>query len=209
MNHTNVFLIRHGETDFNRDHLIQGRGIDKPLNETGRAQAKAIAKLLKPYPVEKVVASSLIRTQQTARLITNGTSEFEYCKDIDEMDFGEIEGQPFNEIRDKIITIHETWMKGNVDFKCPGGGESPKEVFNRADNKIRQVLSGFKGHSIAFVVHGRLIRILLSQWLGYGLPNMHKIKHTNGSVNHLMWDGTTFEPIALNQTHHLEEIFES
>jgi len=201
-----VFFIRHGETDFNKNQLIQGRGIDMPLNQKGRQQAKAVARLLKPYRIDKIIGSSLIRSQETAKLIRNGKTTYEFYEEIDEMDFGEIEGRPFNKIKEKINTIHTKWSEGYVDFKCPGGGESPREVFERANDKILEILKNSKDESIAFVIHGRLIRILLSEWLGHGLPNMHTIQHSNGGVNHLIWDGENFKAVSLNQVHHLKDL---
>jgi probable phosphoglycerate mutase len=57
--------------------------------------------------------------------------------------------------------------------------------------------------TIAVVIHGRLIRILLSEWLGLGLRNMHKIDHQNGSVNQLVYKNGRFEAVYLNKTDHL------
>jgi len=201
-----VFFIRHGETDFNKNQLIQGRGIDMPLNQKGRQQAKAVARLLKPYRIDKIIGSSLIRSQETAKLIRNGKTTFEFYKEIDEMDFGEIEGLPFHQIKEKISTIHSKWTEGYVEFKCPGGGESPREVFERANKKILEILTKSSEESIAFVIHGRLIRILLSEWLGHGLANMHTIQHSNGGVNHLSWDGQKFKAVSLNQVAHLDDL---
>ena len=93
-------------------------------------------------------------------------------------------------------------MEGNVDAEIPGG-ESPRQVFDRAGSKIIEVLENSEEDYIVFLVHGRLIRILLSEFLGKGLKNMHLIKHQNGSINHLIWNGSGFEAVELNKIDHL------
>jgi broad specificity phosphatase PhoE len=68
--HKKLFLIRHGETDYNLNHLMQGRGIDAPLNETGELQALAVAEYLERYDIDHVISSSMLRARQTAGAIS-------------------------------------------------------------------------------------------------------------------------------------------
>jgi probable phosphoglycerate mutase len=79
-------------------------------------------------------------------------------------------------------------------------------VFERADYATRSYINGAKSQTVMIFVHGRLIRILLSEWLGYGLKNMHKVAHQNGAVNQLVMKNGRFEPVYLNKTEHLELI---
>ncbi len=198
----NVFLIRHGETDINRAKQIQGRGIDAPLNELGRRQALEVARALQKHEFDAVVSSSMIRARQTAEPLTRNQSTLLAYPELDEMSFGELEGKDFHLIKEEINLIHEQWSSGNVDHRIRGG-ESPTEVFHRASGKIIELLEELSPANIAFVLHGRLLRILLSEWLGHGLKNMHLIKHANGAINHLRWIDGSFEAIQLNRTDHL------
>lgn len=199
-----LFIVRHGETDVNRAQKIQGRSIDASINETGRKQAEAVDRHLRQYPVRRVVVSSLRRTIETAEpLIKRIGIEPERHAELDEMNFGVLEGQEFPKIRDQISVIHEQWSNGNTSY-APDKGESPEEVFRRASGKALEILSTADEEHIAFILHGRLIRILLSEWLGLGLKNMHRIEHTNGAINHLRWDGQRFEADSLNYTGHLD-----
>jgi probable phosphoglycerate mutase len=200
----NVFLIRHGETDINRAKQIQGRGIDAPLNEIGRRQALEVARALSDHNFDAVVSSSMMRARQTAEpLIKNQRPLLSY-PELDEMSFGELEGRDFHEIKEEINKIHLQWSSGNVDHRIRGG-ESPTEVFHRASAKVLELLDELKPENIAFVLHGRLLRILLSEWLGHGLKNMHLIRHANGAINHLRWIEGRFEEVQLNRTDHLTE----
>lgn len=201
-----VFIIRHGETDNNKFHRLQGRGIDASINQAGEEQANAIAEALEAFPIQKVVTSSLIRTLETATpLIEQSNSKVERYKELDEMSFGDFEGCYFKDVKVQIHEVNEQWMEGNVDAEIPGG-ESPRQVFKRAGAKIIEVLENSEEEYIVFLVHGRLIRILLSEFLEKGLKNMHLIKHQNGSINHLTWNGSGFEAVELNKIDHLSAV---
>ena len=200
-----LFFIRHGETDNNKAGIIQGRSIDAPINDAGRKQADAIREALRPFEIHRVVASGLRRTQETIEpLAKERKLKVEKYPELDEINFGVLEGQSFKEIQGDVMEVHEQWKSGNIQF-APTNGESPQQVFDRANAKVSEVLGTSGDENIVFMIHGRLTRILLSEWLGYGLKNMHKIEHQNGAINHLIWKEGSFEAIELNMTDHLAE----
>lgn len=204
MNHTHLFIARHGETDYNRNGLLQGRGIDASLNETGQSQARLLAEYLSNYEPNSVISSSLKRAWQTASFYGERNNlAIEKNRDLDEMDFGDFEGTAMKEISKELDDLQNGWRNGDISLRVPGG-ESPKEVFDRADFAARSYINGTESGTVMLFIHGRLIRILLSEWLGYGLKNMHKIEHQNGAVNHLIYKKGSFEPVYLNKTDHLE-----
>lgn len=201
-----LFIIRHGETDNNKAHIMQGRSLDASINELGRLQAEAICEALEPYEIDLIVASGLVRTHETAQpLAERRKLQIEKYPELDEIDFGELEGKVFTEVQDLVNKINDEWMSGNVDY-APKNGESPREAFERANTKVEQVLRSTQEESIVFMIHGRLTRILLSEWLGYGLENMHKIEHQNGAINHLTWHDGKFKAVELNKIDHLLEL---
>lgn len=201
-----LFFIRHGETDNNKAGIIQGRSIDASINEVGKKQAEAIKKALRSYDIHRVVASGLRRTHETVQPIAQERGlVIEKYSELDEINFGILEGQSFKEIKGDVLEVQEQWKSGNVQF-APRNGESPQEAFNRANAKVRDVLEATENENIVFMIHGRLTRILLSEWLGYGLKNMHKIEHQNGAINFLNWKRGSFEAVRLNMTDHLAEL---
>ena len=206
MSHIRLFIARHGETDYNRNGLLQGRGIDAPLNETGQSQARHLAEYLSGYESTSILSSSLRRAWQTASFYEEKTDLIlQKNRDLDEMDFGDFEGISMKEISKELDDLQNGWKKGDISLRVPGG-ESPKEVFERADYATRSYINEAESQTVMLFVHGRLIRILLSEWLGYGLKNMHKIAHQNGAVNQLVMKNGRFEPVYLNKTEHLELI---
>lgn len=203
-----IFVIRHGETDNNKAGIIQGRSIDASINQLGKQQAQSICEALKPFEIHKIVASGLRRTHETAQpLAENRNLPIEKYPELEEIDFGILEGKSFKEFEDKIMEVHDEWQSGKVDY-APENGESPRQVFDRANRKVEKVLNSLntEEQGIVFMIHGRLIRILLSEWLGYGLKNMHEIEHQNGAINHLIWENGEFRALELNITEHLLEL---
>ena len=204
MSQIHVFVARHGETEFNRKGMLQGRGIDAPLNKTGRLQAQRLADYLTNYEATSIISSTLTRAWQTASFYEEKTDlNVQKNKGLDEMDFGDFEGVSMKEITRELNDLQNGWKSGDVSRRIPGG-ESPQEVFERADTAARSYINGAGAQTVVLFVHGRLIRVLLSKWLGYGLKNMHKVEHKNGAVNHLILKKGLFEPVYLNKTDHLE-----
>jgi len=202
MNQIRIFIARHGQTDYNRRGLLQGRGIDAPLNETGFKQAELLSSYLNGYSADGLFSSSLVRTWQTAEPLRKA-KDMDIIRetDLDEMDFGEFEGKPYLDAAKELDNIQTFWKRGELDVPIPGG-ESPRQVFNRANSAFHDIVNKFSGTNMVMVLHGRLIRILVSEWLGMGLKNMHKIEHQNAAINQLVYDGS-FRAVYLNKTDHL------
>jgi broad specificity phosphatase PhoE len=197
-----LLIARHGETDFNKKGLLQGRGIDAPLNATGRRQAEQLAGYIGGYETGLIASSSLQRTWQTAEPLSLKTTLTTLQREgLDEMDFGDFEGRPYLDAADELELLKKSWQSGELSVPVPGG-ESPAEVFDRANEEVMALLKGSQADTVVLFLHGRLIRILLSKWLGYGLENMHKIEHQNGAVYQIVYNGR-YRPVYLNKTDHL------
>ncbi len=206
MNSRILFIARHGETGYNKNKLLQGRGINAPLNQTGEEQADLLSGYLSGYPVDYISGSSLRRSLQTAGYLAREMNLSVHSDpDLDEMDFGEFEGKHFSDVEKELKDLQKRWKNGETNLRIPGG-ESPEDVFKRVYGKMNTILRT-NGHScMVFVLHGRLIRILLSGWLGYGLQNMNRITHQNGSVNKLFISSDLSVKIGyLNKTNHLSK----
>lgn len=206
MKETQIYIARHGETEYNRKQRIQGRGIDEPLNKTGHLQARALAEYMQAVGPDKLVSSSLTRARQSAGYVAEYCHlELESYSELDEMNFGILEGKKFNDITEEIEILHKNWNSGKVTY-APENGESPVDVYRRVNQRMQSVLKSNCGKSILFVLHGRLIRIVLSVWLGLGLNRMQEVEHSNAGLNLLTWDGQIFYPKFLNMTSHLKEL---
>lgn len=183
-----LYILRHGQTDYNLNHKIQGRGINAPLNDTGRWQATRVAEVLRKKPLERLYSSGMDRAIQTAEAIeeVKGLQNSPFTE-LDEMDFGRLEGLDYNDDQVELQWMLQEWSKGNGEVRATGG-ESAIEVFERANTKFQELLaSAGPDESLAFVLHGRLIRILMSQWMGLGYEGMSRFAHHNACINYLKW----------------------
>jgi valyl-tRNA synthetase len=148
------FLVRHGETDANKENIVQGQ-LDSPLNDTGRAQAREAAQKLKSEEIDLILSSDRIRAVETANIIGKATgTEVVIDKGFREMHFGITEGMTIEEANSKYG--HFLHRKKPVE-----GGEAFEEV----EKRVLQALHGHrKNHvhkNIAVVAHGGTIVLIL------------------------------------------------
>jgi probable phosphoglycerate mutase len=202
---TNIYIARHGETEYNRTGRIQGRGINESINKNGRKQAQCIARSLQDVEINYIFSSSLNRSVETAQIIGEHLGvPVQSFPELDEMNFGVIEGRPISEIEEHLQDLHHNWRSGNTAFALEQG-ESPDAVLERVISRTDMLTKKHRGKNMLYVLHGRLIRILLAQWLQYGLNKMHQIEHCNGALYHLQLnENEEFEPIFLNKREHLK-----
>ncbi|MBM3132085.1 MAG: histidine phosphatase family protein, partial [Chloroflexi bacterium] len=104
-----LILVRHGQTDWNREYRVQGQA-DPPLNESGKAQAEAIARALKDEPVEAIYSSPLSRAFETARAIDEshhiGIARIDALK---ELNVGDLDGIPYPDIKSRSPDFFRVW----------------------------------------------------------------------------------------------------
>ncbi|HEY0175289.1 MAG TPA: histidine phosphatase family protein, partial [Pedobacter sp.] len=111
-----LYIIRHGETELNKQGIIQGRGIDSDLNDTGRAQAAAFYEHYKNLPFNKVYTSALRRTQQTVKGFIDAGFPWEKHPELDELAWGEMEGKHTSENAvGAFKDMTEKWQAGEYD----------------------------------------------------------------------------------------------
>ena len=202
-----IYLIRHGETDFNRKGAVQGRGIDAGLNETGRKQARAFYEKYRHIPFQRVYISSLKRTYQTALGFIEAGIPFERFEGLDEISWGKAEGVTLEENGYEIFNaLLERWRNGET-FAAMEAGESPEEVAARQSEVIREILARKEEELVLLTMHGRAMRILLSSILGYPLHEMDRFEHTNTCLYILEYDYERgrFELILSNDISHIAE----
>ena len=204
---TMLYLVRHGETDYNRDNVMQGGGIDSPLNATGRAQSEALADRLASVSFDVVYTSPMQRTEETADIVA-GPHEPIPRRRLDalrEMGWGVLEGQGPSEERDALLqSVKADWRNGNFD-RAVDGGESIHDVAARAQNAIDHLMTHEMGNTVLVVTHGRYLRVFLSTLIdGADLYQMHTFGHSNTCVNRVVHRENTFEADLLNCTIHLD-----
>lgn len=207
MAETTLYLVRHGETDYNRNRIMQGRRINSSLNALGRKQAEALARRFEDVPLDAIYTSTLRRALQTADAVAaNHPDTPRYSlAGLDEMSWGIYEGEPWSDrLKTMLDAMYERWDSGDFDFRVDEG-ESINEVQQRCTEAVAQILDEHPGGTILVVSHGRLLRVLLATILEAGLARMNEFNHANTCVNLLTYSGSTFTSSLLNCTAHLTE----
>ena len=158
-----LWLIRHGETEWSRSGAHTGR-TDLPLTVEGREKAAALARVLADRRFALVLTSPLARAAETCRLAGYG-DEAEVESNLREWDYGDYEGRTTAEIQ-KDAPGWSLWMNGVPN------GETIEHVAARAELVIARALEA-EG-DVALFAHGHILRILTACWLGLP-PNAGKL----------------------------------
>ncbi len=205
------FLVRHGETEWNRVGRAQGQA-DPPLNQEGRAQAEAVAARLAPVAFEAAYSSDLRRAAETAAPVVRGRdTPIVHRRDLREKSFGEWEGITYEEVRRRYPAMLAELFDERPAF-APPGGESDLELFARAAGAAARIAGRHAGTdgNILVVSHGGTLRAIIVSTLGLPVESMWRIRLSNAGLSVI----TTFEEGGatidlLNDTGHLGPGFDA
>jgi len=193
-----LYLCRHGETDSNAQNLLQGSGVDSPLNDVGRTQAAALAESLAATSFDLVASSTLSRAMATADSVASRQPkgvERSTHEGLVEMFYGSIEGKPLAECRQELRDLNEAWAAGDTSVAVGGDGESPDTLLRRGRSALLGGggLLGCRepGRHVCVVAHSTFNRAILSAATpGAKLGAMFSIPQDNCCVNVLDVDVT-------------------
>lgn len=178
MNLKKIYLLRHGQTDYNLQGVVQGSGIDAPINATGRAQAQAFFEAYQEVQFDQLYHSALIRTRQSIQGFIDLGIPVTSLVELNEISWGNYEGTPMTPEEGEYyrMMLHQ-WQQGNLDYAI-AGGESPNSVAERLHRAIQIILNG-PGETILVCMHGRAMRIFLSLICQTPLKDMDQYEHGN------------------------------
>lgn len=199
-----VILVRHGETEWNRLHRIQGSNSNTPLNETGRQQAESLALRLKSEPIQAIYSSPLSRSLDTAQAIARYHQlEVLLEPDLREFDLGELDGKGRDDVGKSFREVIITSSQGEILPRVPGG-ESLKEVQQRAWSTIQRLVSQHPDEVLVVVSHLLTISTIIYAGLNLPLLEMGRLRLDSCSISILAFDGQVPRLLLLNDTCHLE-----
>lgn len=197
-----IFILRHGQTEFNRMGIVQGSGIDASLNDEGRRQALQFFEKYKGEPFQKIYVSGLKRTFESVQNFIDLGIPFEKLPDLNEIHWGRKEGQAFTKEENAYYhQMLDSWKSGRVDFAIDGG-ESPADVSVRVKRAMDYIMGGDE-EQILICMHGRAMRVLLCVLLNLPLCCMDNFLHGNLCIYELIWTGSMFRLARYNDSDHL------
>jgi broad specificity phosphatase PhoE len=168
---TTLLLVRHGETDWNRDGRWQGHS-DTRLNEAGRRQARELAEAV--HDVDAIYSSDLARARETAEAVGERLGlEVRLDPRLRERSFGAWEGRTGAEIESEFAEEHRRWQSGD------GFGADDAEPFDgfaaRVRSALDEILERHPGETVLVVAHGGSIRVIHALAAGLDYVRDHRL----------------------------------
>jgi probable phosphoglycerate mutase len=185
-----LYLLRHGETDWNRERRAQGQQ-ESRLTDEGRQQARDLGKRLATQPLDLIYCSSSLRTRETADLaFADREMPIQYCDKLREIRMGDWEGRLYDDIRTQDAVQFDAFWHSPEDFLV-NGAETFTELQHRAVSRVQEILNESEHSHIAIVSHGAWIKAFLCAiearplnqlWLP---PRMHNCSLSKIQINGL------------------------
>ncbi|WP_324780490.1 histidine phosphatase family protein [Thiobacillus sedimenti] len=202
---TRVCLIRHGETDWNVEKRIQGH-TDVPLNETGRAQALAMAFNAAHQRFDAIYSSDLARAVETAQALAQREGQaVRLLPTLRERHFGLFQGLTAAEAASRHPAAHAHYVARDLDYDF-GTGESLRRFAARVGEAIDWLLRHHAGQTVAAVSHSGVLDIVYRRATGRPLSAPRDFKIPNCALNWFHFDSQGWHLEAWGDRHHLHEV---
>lgn len=200
----NIYIIRHGQTDFNVRQVVQGRGINSDLNDKGILQAKLFFEAHKEIKFDTVYTSTLKRTWQTVDSFISKKIPHHIRQEIDEIDWGIFEGVEHHpSLQKEYYDIIDQWKQGNLTMKI-SGGESAQDLADRVQPFVDEIMN-VNFPTVLICTHGRTLRVLLCLLLKKSISKMDEFVHDNTCLYHVQMENENCRLLKENDLTHLQD----
>jgi probable phosphoglycerate mutase len=204
---TELILIRHGETDWNRELRFQGQ-LDVPLNATGLEQAQRVAARLAQESMQQLISSDLQRALQTAQAVAGRCAQpLDPVLDtaLREQHFGVVEGLCVPQIQQQLPQAWDQWVRFEADFAFEGG-ESTRTFHARVLAALRALARRHPDQTLTVVTHGGVLDMVYRSALGLALSGPRVSDIPNAGINRVRLLGEAIEIIDWADTRHLADL---
>jgi broad specificity phosphatase PhoE len=183
---TEIWLIRHGQTDWNLEGRLQGQ-LDVPLNEAGLEQARKLADSFHGKEFDALYSSDLMRARQTAETISAVVGlPIIFDRRLREISQGEVEGMLFSDVIHKFENALADRTRNPVNSRLPGG-ESVAELADRFRDCINEIARIPHSHPVLVVAHGLAIATMVCQARGYPMETVYSHIQENATAEIIEW----------------------
>ena len=204
---TSVYLVRHGQTAWNREEIFRGR-TDVPLDEIGSRQAELAGEYFKGMKVQGVYSSPLSRAMETARQIARVHSlNVHPLEGLIDLNFGNWEGHPHQEILNLDRETYRQWREEPHRVILPGG-EGLEDVRNRAMGVLEELVVQYPGKTLILVSHRVVNKVLVCGILGIDNSHFWQITQDATAINLIQFNKGKYILSLLNETCHLKSMKE-
>ena len=202
---TSVYLVRHGQTAWNKEEVFRGR-TDIPLNETGLREAELAGEYFKRFELDAIYSSPLSRAFQTAQKIARfHPIEVHPLDGLIDMSFGSWEGHALKEVEEMDGERYQQWKEEPHLVKFPGG-ETLDEVRGRAMAALETVVGKYPEKTVALVSHRVINKVLLCAILGLDNSHFWQIAQGTTAINLIQYRNGKYILSLMNETCHLRPL---
>lgn len=202
---TELILIRHGETDLNRELRFQGQ-VDVPLNDIGLEQARRLAARLAGTSADALYASDLLRTRQTAQPIGAGLALAPQPEaGLREQNFGAVDGMRVEDIKVRHPEAWAGWLRFDADFAMPGG-ESTRQFHARVMDAVQRLVAQHAAGRLVLVTHGGVLDMIYRTARSLGLSGPRVSEIPNAGYNRVRVHPGGIEILDWADTRHLADL---
>ena len=206
---TELILIRHGETDWNRELRFQGQ-VDVPLNDIGHEQARRVAQRLATESVHHLVSSDLIRAQQTAQPVARHSlapQPLDPVMDaaLREQDFGAVDGMRVADIKAQHPQAWAQWVRFEADYAF-AGGESTRQFHARVMAALRALAQKHPRQTLVVVTHGGVLDMVYRSARALPLSGPRQSQIPNAGLSRVRIQGDSIDIITWADTQHLADL---
>ena len=210
---TELILIRHGETDWNRELRFQGH-VDVPLNEVGHEQARRLGERLAGEAVQHLVCSDLLRTRQTAQPVVAQLAaqlapgfDLEAALDANlrEQNFGVVEGLRAPDIQQQHPQAWAQWLQFGADYAF-AGGESTRQFHARVMGAVQRLALIHIGQTVVVVTHGGVLDMIYRTARALSLSGPRQSEIPNAGLNRVRVQAQSVEILSWADTQHLSDL---
>ena len=203
MRPTRICLVRHGETAWNAEGRVQGQ-LDIPLNDVGRAQARATAEALGGHDFTAIYCSDLIRVRQTAEPSARKLAlPVAYLAELRERHYGMFETLTYVEVREKFPEQYARFRDKDPDFDFEGG-ESLSGFNARSLKAITDLIGRHAGEQILVFTHGGVLEMVYRHARAVGLSSVRDFEIPNAGINWIEVTPGVWKVHAWAEVAHLE-----
>jgi broad specificity phosphatase PhoE len=204
---TSIYLVRHGQTAWNKEEIFRGR-TDIPLDETGLKQAELVGQYFKEMEIHGVFSSSLSRAWQTAEKVAElHNLKVQPLQGMLDMSFGNWEGHPHQEIRETDSKTYRQWVETPHLVRLPGG-EGLDDVRVRAMAALEEVIQAHPGKTLVLVTHRVVNKVLICAILGLNNSHFWQITQDATAINLIQYKDGRYILSLMNETCHLKSLRE-
>jgi broad specificity phosphatase PhoE len=199
---TQIILVRHGQTPWNKDKIFRGSK-DIPLNETGREEARLAGEWLKDETIQAAYCSPLSRARDTGEAIArlHGLQVLD-LPGLTDICYGDWEGLPLAEVKVRYADLYRQWETTPHTVRFPQG-ETLDEVKGRALKAVEEVVRRHPGQTVLLAAHRAVNKVLIAALTGLDNSHFWRIGQDTTAINRFSRVGNIWHIMGLNDTCHL------